>query len=740
MQKWAILLMAGTVCLTAGVVRADPPDEQLAAASALFDAKKYTEAAQKLDAFLADNPRHPKAPTAAFVLGRCRAELKQYAQAVPAYEKAIAGKDPAILPLAELGLGEAAYYSKQYDKAAPALEAATKTNLRPEQAGYAWFWLAQSDFNLKKYQQAEDAYEKVFQDYNRNEFADASYYGAGLAALRLDHPDVARQRFRDYINKNKQTPDRTQAMLMLGQIDLDAKRYGDARADFERLLNDDGSKNATDARAEAEDGLIQALLEQKDYGAAATRLESALSRLPATDPQRYRAALTLGNCRYRQQQYEPAAAAYKIAAGATEPEVAAQGMYWHATAILALNRPAEAAPLLAKFVTRFPKNPLAPKAQLKAADAYQTANQGDAALAAYRIVVTNYPTAPEAAEAKKGLAGIVSSTTDPVQLMAALKNATPAERAKGMLRVAQLYFDAKKTTEASNTLTELLKSNPDEETQAEAQYLLGLIYDGVPKTAPAIAALSEATRLRPNATWAGDAQARLALLYLDDKQPASAEKAANAALALKPTKEVEEPVRRALVQAQINQQHWDAALASDQALLDANPSPETAATARYLQAWITEKQGKADDALALWTKIADDGAKSQYTSEALLRVGNARLKAEKYDEARQRYERILSDDPKSPFAVEARFNLGSALYNLDRPSDAATAFDAVAADKTAGPYIPTGLYWAGVAYDKAGKKPEAIQRLDKLVMQFPQHDLVKKAKVRLAALKAVAGQ
>ncbi len=740
MQKLAILLMVGTVCLSAGAVRADTPDEQLAAASALFDAKKYPEAAQKLDAFLAANPKHPKAPTAAFVLGRCRAELKQYAQAVPAYEKAIAGKDPAILPLAQLGLGEAAYYAKQYDKAAPPLEAVTKTNLRPEQAAYAWFWLAQSDFNLKKYQPAEDAYEKVYRDYGRSEFADASYYGAGLSALRLNRSDVARDRFREYLNRNRKSPDRPQAMLMLGQIDLEAKRYGEARSDFERLLNDDASKTATEARAEAEDGLIQALLEQKDYNAAATRLESALNRLPATDPQRYRAALSLGNCRYRQQQYEPAANAYKIAAGATEPEVAVQGLYWSATAVLAQNRPAEAAPLLAKFVKTYPKNPLAPKAQLKAAGAYQAAKQGDAALAAYRLLVTNYPTSPEAAEARKGLAGIVSSTSDPVQLAAALKNAPPAERAKGMLRVAQLYFDAKKPTEATTTLTELLKSKPEEETQAEAQYLLGLIYDSVPKTTPAIMALAEAIRLRPAAPWAGDAQARLALLYLDAKQPAAAEKSANASLMLKPTKEVEEQVRRALVQAQIDQQHWDAALASDQALLDISPSPETAATARYLQAWITEKQGKTDDALALWTKIADDGAKNLYTSEALLRVGNARLKAQKYDEARPRYERLLADDAKSPFATEARFNLGSTLYNLNLPAEAAAAFDAAAGDKAAGAYIPTGLYWAGVAYDKAGKKPEAIQRLDKLVMQFPQHELVKKAKIRLAALKAVSGQ
>lgn len=740
MRRLAILLLVGAACLPAGVVRADTPEEELAAASALFDAKKYPEAAQKLDAFLTAYPKHPKAPTAAFVLGRCRAEQKQYAQAVPAYEKAIAGRDPDILPLAQLGLGEAAYYAKQYDKAAPALEAAVKTSLRPEQAAYAWFWLAQSDFNLKKYQPAEDAYDKVCREYARTPLALPSFYGAGLSALRLDQKDIARSRFREFINRDPKTPERAEAMLLMGQIEFDAKHFGEARADFERLLNDNASKGATDALAAAEDGLIQVLLEQKDYNGAAARLEAVMNRLPATDPQRYRAAFTLGNCRYRQQQYDPAARAYQIAAGSTEPEVAAQGLYWNANALLAENKSAEAAALLAKFVAKYPKHPLASKAQLKAGDAYQAAKQSDAALAAYRAVVTNYPNTPEAEEAKKGLSGIVSSTNDPVQLLAALKNVSPAERAKGMLRVAQLYYDAKKTTEASNTLTDLLKAKPEEETQAEAQYLLGLIYDGIPKPAPAITALAEAVRLRPNASWAGDAQARLALLYLDAKQPALAEKAANAALAAKPGKETEEAVRRALVQSQIDQQRWDAALASDQALLDSNPSAETLATARYLQAWITEKQGKAEDALALWTKIADDSTKSPYTSEALLRVGNALLKAEKYDQAQARYEKLLSDDPKSSFAIEARFNLGSALFNQNHPAEAAADFDAVAMDKTAGAYIPSGLYWAGVAYDKADKKPEAIQRFDKLIMQYPQHELVKKAKIRVAALKAVSGQ
>src|SRR5436309_3349264 len=120
---------------------ADTPEEQLAAASALFDAQRYAEAAQKLDAFLAANPKHARAGAAALALGRCRAELKQYAQAIPAYEKAIASKDAAVLPVAQLGLGEAAIQARQWEKAVPALEAAAKTALKPDQAPVVWTWL-----------------------------------------------------------------------------------------------------------------------------------------------------------------------------------------------------------------------------------------------------------------------------------------------------------------------------------------------------------------------------------------------------------------------------------------------------------------------------------------------------------------------------------------------------------------------------------------------------------------------
>ena len=107
--------------------------------------------------------------------------------------------------------------------------------------------------------------------------------------MKLKKPDEARQYFRTVNARYPQSPDRPQATLLLAQIDLEAKRYGEARAEFELLLKDFASTpRGQKLQATAEDGLIQCLLAVQDYNAAAGRLETAIARLPATDPQRSR--------------------------------------------------------------------------------------------------------------------------------------------------------------------------------------------------------------------------------------------------------------------------------------------------------------------------------------------------------------------------------------------------------------------------------------------------------------------
>jgi len=730
----------GLLCLlpVATPVAAQTADEQLAAASALFDAKKYVEAAARLEAFLAANPTHAKAGPAALALARSYAELRQYAKAVPAYEKAIATKDATVVQIAQLGLGEAGIYAGQFAKAAAALEAAVKGPLKPGQGALAWYWLGQAQFQLEKYGPSEEAYLRVTRDFPTSDLLDGAWYGAGLAALRLNKTDLARQRLRTVVEKYPDSVDRAGALVVLAQMDLTDRKYREARAGFEAAL---AAKPGDDLKDDAEEGLAVALLELQDYAAAAPRLEAVIARRKEGDQQRYRAQLSLGHCRYRQKQFEPAYLIYVEAAKSTEGAVAGEGHYWAANAALQCKRPADAIFQFTRCFTRFPKHDLAPRAQLRLADTLLAEKQAPAAADAYRAVVEKYPTAPEADEARTALGDLAAAETDPVKLAAALRTLPAAQRGPGTLRLARLHLNAKKFPDAEKALLELAALMPQGDLAAEGQYLLGVAREaqGAPHAASAVAALTEALRLRPAAPWAADAHMRMAWLYLDLDKPTESEKAALAALALKPPPDLERQVRLAHLQALLDQERWEPALEACRQLLAGNPPAETVATVVYTQAWVGEKRGKPEESLPLWERVLSDFPRSPYVAEAHLRVGDARFRAEKWAEAREKYAASLAVDGKGPTAAEARFKLGSTLYNLERFAEAGAEFDAVAANKDAGDYVPEALYWAGRALEKAKKNEEAMQRLTRLITQFPKHDRVADAKVRLAVLKALAG-
>ncbi len=740
--RWLWLWLA-LAFLGVGAVRpvaAQSPEEQLAAASALFDAKKYSEASVRLEQFLAANPKHAKVGAAALALARCYAETRQFTRAIPAYEKSIASKDPTVQAPALLGLGEAALQASSYEKAATALDAAVKLPLRADQAPLAWLWLGQAQFQLGRFQASEDAYVRVTQSYPRSEFVDNAWFGAGLSAMRLGKPDAARTRLRTVIDRFKTSPDRSSAQLALGQVELEQKRYQEAKSVLEFLLAEIGTTPAkAEIRVQAEETLVAVLLELEQFDVAAKRLELVLARMLATEPSRPRVNLTLGHCRYRQKLFDPALAAYREAAKSTDDAVGFEGLFWAGNAALALDRGADAAVLFGQAVVRGPKHALAARAQLRQGDALMSARQPEAATAAYRKVVASYPQSPEAADARKALSASVDAFTDPAQLVTALKTTPPADRPRGQLRLARLYFDKKRYVDALMAVTDLLKLTPEPEIAGEGQYVAGLSLEAQGKPAAAITALLDAVRRAPKSGWVAEAQTRLAWLHLDQRQAAQAEKAAAAALTLSPAPDVERQARLAQLQAQLDQEKWDAALENCRLLAAGNPPPETLATILFAQAWAMEKQGKQAEALPLWERLNREHAQSDYAADALLHLGDDRFKAEKWDEAVDRYSQLVQRFPKSPLVGESRFKLGSSHYNAGRHAMAAAEWDRVAVDKSAGDYQPESLYWAGIAHEKAGKKPEAIDRLQRLVTQFPKHARVNAAKLRLAALKAVMG-
>src|SRR5258708_1654613 len=238
MYKLLVLPLVAVLGLAPVAASADSPEELIAAASALFDAKRYKDAAPKLEQFLADYGSNAKAGKAALVLGRCYSETQQYVKAIPAYEKAIASKDATVLLSSQLGLGEAAVAAEQFAKAPPALEGALQSQLKPEQDALVRFWLGQSYFELKKFPEAEASYDKVVKNHGSAEFVDAAAFGSALSSLKQGKAEAARVKLQVFVQQFPKSADRIQALLVLADIDSEAKRFKEARVGYEQVLKE----------------------------------------------------------------------------------------------------------------------------------------------------------------------------------------------------------------------------------------------------------------------------------------------------------------------------------------------------------------------------------------------------------------------------------------------------------------------------------------------------------------------
>ncbi|MEO6907907.1 MAG: tetratricopeptide repeat protein, partial [Abditibacteriaceae bacterium] len=157
------------------VANADTPDQQFEFASGLYQQKLYSLAAEKFDDFLKNNPTSPNAVLASYELAAAlyRVTKPDYAAVATAYEKALTkpAPTPQIAAAARLEVGDAYYQLQKYDQAIKSLTAYLVSVPAPEKdnAGWAQYWIAESDYALKKNNEARAAYTKVVAQYGDNE-------------------------------------------------------------------------------------------------------------------------------------------------------------------------------------------------------------------------------------------------------------------------------------------------------------------------------------------------------------------------------------------------------------------------------------------------------------------------------------------------------------------------------------------------------------------------------------------
>jgi len=117
------------------------------------------------------------------------------------------------------------------------------------------------------------------------------------------------------------------------------------------------------------------------------------------------------------------------------------------------------------------------------------------------------------------------------------------------------------------------------------------------------------------------------------------------------------------------------------------------------------------DAITAWEKLAKSHPRHEKTPDALFRMGKTRFDTGQYAEAVKDYGNLVRSYPKSPLAKDARLQIGQSYYNAGDFNKAIVAYQDFLNRYPSDEQSMDVLQLLQTSYFRANKKPEEIERL-----------------------------
>ena len=705
-------------CLCAALLLpalATPADQAFMTARQLLETGHEAQAAAGLKKFLADFPDDPRQRDAAFMLGRCYQQEKQYEPALAAYDRVIeltaAPEQSKLRAETYFHQAECAYQLKNYENAARAYAASLKTSTADaDLAARAQYWLGDSLYRAGHTDEALREYRKVIDMAPTHQLAPWSLYAVGMLELN-------RGQYAPAITALERVQTQFPEVIDAGEIKLDcglayAGRAGQGK-DADDVKHADAllsavaadDKAAAASRQEAARALAQMYMDVQQYPRAATAYAQVLALLPPDSAGAVDAHLQRGHALYNNGQFSEACAEYaRVAENKIAPAPARTACYWLGNSWFQQaqkTHQAAAAQAAVSALTRFladapPDAPQAPRATLLLALSYEdlAAQAGGTsaragAVAAYKDLLAKWPASREAGQAHAGIMRLSATMTSAEleQVAGSLPDGAAAWNVA--LQLAREQYLAGKYPEAIATAQKVLEGKPDAELSGGAHFLIGACYQRLDRPAEAIPhyklVLGHAT---------GDlllcARRGLTRAYLDTRQFPEARESARA-LGTLPVAETE-----------------PAAAASEQAERLTLLAEACVGAQQY------------PEALDAYARIGRDFPGTAQAPYALMGIAWIAETRKDQPAAIAAYRDMLAKFPAHKLAADAAFRLGMAL---NEQKDFTQAIAALKMVPNTYPLADQAAYTLAWAYQDAGQPAEANAQFARLAEQFPKSEL-----------------
>lgn len=526
---------------------------------------------------------------------------------------------------------------------------------------------------LKQHDQARAAYEMLLKVEPQFDQLESVYANLGVALLAQaraaqpakQQPLLARadEVFAELLVKYPQGTKAAEARFNRADALYLADKKPAAVALWKELL----AKNADSLlRAEALYNIGVTQQELKQPQEAGATFDDYLKQYPK-EKQATEVSLRRGLTLYEQQKYAAAEQRFAVVAAAKNFPQADFALLRQGDALLALNKPAEAATVYAKLARDFPKSEFNAEAILQAGKAFHLAGKA-AAARQWLATLTADPANKLAGDAAHWLARSYLKDNQPAEVIKTIdailpKITVPAQQAELQLdRAEALYQSPDNKKDALAAYTAFADKFPDSPQLATALYMSG-------QTAMELRDFAAGTKLSERflqrfpqhelLPYVLFVAAECALLSDD---PAKAD-ALYAQLLEKHAQHAEVPfwkLRRGWTF--LKQKNYDRAVEHYTALLKDLKKPEQLAEAQALLGTaLLESQKPAEAIKALNASLAAQPT-GHTAEEALLNLARAQRANKDPDAAKVTLSKLLKDFPQTAQADRARYRLGELLH------------------------------------------------------------------------------
>ncbi|APW63623.1 tetratricopeptide repeat protein [Paludisphaera borealis] len=543
-----------------------------------------------------------------------------------------------------------------------------------------------------------------------------------------------------------------EAGFLLGQSHLEAGRYAEALAEFERYLNSSPKGQVADHALAHQTAAYLGLGKRDDAAKSLGVLAERFPESPALPPARLRlaeSAFAAGDLPKAIEQFQilvgpnPAA---KVEVPQAVRERAELGL---ARALSKKGDAGAAAAIFDTIIARTKDGPQAAGLTLERARSLEAAGKIDEAIAAYEQLETRFAADDSVLHAGLARARLLAESKRPEAAAELIGKLVADEAARKRLTTigqpidallaerAWALADAGKTAEADDAFGELLKTFPNSEYAADARFNLA-------ESANQKKDFAEVARLlvplvkpdKPDAPKTPDRLLPAVLYRLGRTQielsdwPAASSTLDRLIAEFANDRHLRE-ARLLRAEAALRQDRFDAAESDLSALTAGPPSPDdppnfaSVVRERRLQSLLGLKRWK--DALA-----EADALKAEKTDSARDVVefarGRALLGLARPDDARAAFQAVIESHPGSELAAQAQLMRGETYFHEDRLREAKLEYLRVDSLFNAPRWQAAALLEAGKVDERLSQWSDAVETYNYLLNRFPDDPSTVEAK------------